>query len=641
MNKWTYCLLLLLATLYWPLTARPQACPLLAPLPDSLDLQTCTSYYVDSSKLLAYPEVLQRPFRPLAALGRKQLKVFRYPTWLKITLYNPADSSIHAYLDLGRHYRITLWRTGARDSLLNGKIVARASRAFRLHYKYFPVELAPGQEVQLVLRIQNFAWRNADTSPELIVPAHLQRQLLHNIYGSLGRLFEAIATIGISFFLFLFTALQYWHNRDKIYLHYSLYLFSLAFYFLLSLEIGGYYDFFLSRLGTGYFYLELLLNQIPIVFYAWFVQAFFEMSRRQARIHTWLNRLVVLVLGVLCAQWVLLGLGHFALARLLFLLLRIVSFVAAVWLMFMMYVKFRHINYAKYIILGSFLATVGALLTTSVAALKNVVPSLTSNTVVFARVGLLAEFLFFSFTLGLRNKQIEEERNLAQTALSRQEAENQLMRNQLMEAEIKALKAQINPHFISNCLTAIKALIQKGKREEAIAYLQRFSKLIRLTMDYSMLSEIRLKEELAISKLYLELEALRLGKNFHYELQIPQGMPGLGFVKIPPFILQPFLENAIWHGLQPKEKGQKRLVISLEEREEGIACIIEDNGVGRDYSRHKQTKRQRASVGIRNVQERLELFNKSYLTHIHFQIIDQYAPSGQPAGTRVQFFFPY
>jgi len=206
-----------------------------------------------------------------------------------------------------------------------------------------------------------------------------------------------------------------------------------------------------------------------------------------------------------------------------------------------------------------------------------------------------------------------------------------------MELEAKALRAQMNPHFIFNCLNSIKALIVEGHAQRTVAYLTSFSKLIRNQLTATR--EISLYEELKTCRLYLQLESLRFGDKITYEFSIAEGIDLHG-ISVPALIIQPFIENAIIHGILPKEQGG-RIAVSLEQRQGGVLCRIDDDGVGRP-AQITGTRRQAThdSRGMQLAEERLDLYNKLNSNGgSHITIIDKKDRIGLPEGTQVVIFF--
>lgn len=191
---------------------------------------------------------------------------------------------------------------------------------------------------------------------------------------------------------------------------------------------------------------------------------------------------------------------------------------------------------------------------------------------------------------------------------------------QLKEFEIKALHAQMNPHFIFNCLNSIKALVLSKKNDEASRYINGFSKLVRLNLEHSRRPFISLKDNIDYIALYVESEKLRF-TNFKCNVFIDKGLE-IEEVQVVPMLIQPIVENAIWHGLQ-HVTGERVLNISYEQSVFGARCIIEDNGIGINKSIALRRKQERKSVGMENIKERILLFNKKYNLNYKVEVIDK------------------
>jgi len=208
----------------------------------------------------------------------------------------------------------------------------------------------------------------------------------------------------------------------------------------------------------------------------------------------------------------------------------------------------------------------------------------------------------------------------------------------LLDAEKKALLAQMNPHFIFNSLNSIQHYIIQEDAENANLYLAKFAQLIRKILDNSKKRQISLREEIDIILLYLNLEKLRFEDNFEFELNKSKDLDQ-NAIMIPPMLIQPFVENAIWHGLMPL-LGKGHLTIHFERNKNKMNISIEDNGVGRKQSAKKKRIKGYTQTGLINVNERIFLLNKIENGNISCLIIDLANPDGTAAGTRVELTIP-
>jgi len=212
----------------------------------------------------------------------------------------------------------------------------------------------------------------------------------------------------------------------------------------------------------------------------------------------------------------------------------------------------------------------------------------------------------------------------------------------LAEVEMKALRAQMNPHFIFNCLNSINRYIVKSDHVTASSYLTRFSKLIRRILDNSASGIITLQTEMETLGLYVQMEAMRFHNRFNYSIVADQ-LPDRHTTLVPSMLLQPYVENAIWHGLLHKTTGDCRLDVRFQRTTDNLLCItIEDNGVGRKAAagaRNSDTIKSRPQ-GMTITGDRLELIKSLYGITATCVITDLYREDGSAAGTRVVICLP-
>lgn len=222
-------------------------------------------------------------------------------------------------------------------------------------------------------------------------------------------------------------------------------------------------------------------------------------------------------------------------------------------------------------------------------------------------------------------------------SIKRKEHTKRLHEKELYELEAKALRAQMNPHFIFNCLNSIKALIQNDNKQHSIVYLTTFSKLIRTLFHNSDKRQISLYDEIETCKLYTQLEAMRLNGKLRYNFNIDSRLD-LKSVMVPALIIQPLIENAIWHGIAPKDGGT--ININVTGNEEKIICEVDDDGIGREMSKRNKpiTPAIHESRGIRLSQARLNLEKMLNETDASIETIDKYEKGG-PSGTKVVLSF--
>lgn len=217
--------------------------------------------------------------------------------------------------------------------------------------------------------------------------------------------------------------------------------------------------------------------------------------------------------------------------------------------------------------------------------------------------------------------------------------ENQL-REDVAVLRQKALAKQMDPHFIYNSLNSIQSFIIKNENMVAVKYLAKFSKLMRKVLQNSTESYITIEEEMESINLYLELERVRFNKKFDFDIKIdPKIIRDLTY--IPSFFVQPFVENAIWHGLMNLDR-QGEVVVAMEKKINAISILIQDNGIGREKAKaiKKYQVKEHTSMGIDITRQRLDLVNRLHDTNYKIEIIDVMTEKGMAMGTKVQFNLP-
>nr|MDQ3016750.1 histidine kinase [Bacteroidota bacterium] len=210
----------------------------------------------------------------------------------------------------------------------------------------------------------------------------------------------------------------------------------------------------------------------------------------------------------------------------------------------------------------------------------------------------------------------------------------------LAEAEMKALHAQMNPHFIFNSLNSIREMIVNKETQDASRYLSDFAILIRMTLDQSSQSYITLNSTIEYLRKYVEMEKIRTDK-FNIRITCDEHLDADELV-LPPMLIQPFIENAIWHGLNGDGK-QLEICVTFKQQGDNLICIIEDDGVGirKSLARKKKYPIGFASVGISNIQKRIDLLNRKYNLHSKIMIEDKStSPDSTETGTIVTITLP-
>jgi len=247
------------------------------------------------------------------------------------------------------------------------------------------------------------------------------------------------------------------------------------------------------------------------------------------------------------------------------------------------------------------------------------------------RLSAFSALLAFAWWMYTRQIQIVEGR----------EKEKAQVRQRLADLEMKALRAQMNPHFVFNALNSVQNFILKNDTREASRYLTKFARLMRLILKNSESPMVPLAREIELLRYYTELEALRFNHRFSFDFQVDL-IEDTETISIPGMLIQPHIENAIWHGLMHKTGQGCLWVRFFKTSENRIICEIEDDGVGRAKAAviEKDRPKNHRPTGLANIQHRLELLNAQMANDIRLDIEDLYDETGQATGTKVVVRIP-
>jgi sensor histidine kinase YesM len=476
----------------------------------------------------------------------------------------------------------------------------------------------------------------------------------------------------ILFYLSVYHFFLFIKNKEKFYLFYSIYAFINAFNLIKRVK-----GVFIEDVYTAWPDLFIHTN-FPVQFASYLVFSFFIMEILNFRKHhpkfkkffTRYAIVISLIFAVLVAGRYLWD-GYDMMRG---FYISVFMPITLLFTLFGIYLVIRIPEKVKYLILSGFLIL--AIFTSLFAFLtfgKDV--SFTNKYYYLYYIPVLVENFLYTFALAIKQREVYDEKISIQKDLFDQMEVNESLKAQLNEklqeelvlkekkintleadakeqrmAKLKAdyekeitllhlqsLRNQMNPHFIFNALNSIKVYLIENDRENAVTYLNKFAKLIRMVLESSRVFSIPLGEELDIARLYVSLESIRFEKSINFELIVGEDVD-LKNSKLPPLILQPFLENAIWHGLTTK-KGEKNIVLKVSKSGDNLIISIRDNGVGRkksdDVMVNKAIKKE--SLGIKLTSERLRYFNESENVGYSFQILDHQTPSGS-TGTEVVLY---
>lgn len=245
---------------------------------------------------------------------------------------------------------------------------------------------------------------------------------------------------------------------------------------------------------------------------------------------------------------------------------------------------------------------------------------------ILAMVLLIGLIIFFIVKQFIKNIKEKEKQKAA-------------IEKRIADLELQALRAQMNPHFLFNTISSIQFYITANDNKSAIKYLSKFAKLMRAIMENSKSARILISEELRVLNLYLELERLRFKDKFTYEINIDPNID-VDFEDIPPMLIQPYLENALNHGIINKQENG-HILVTIKKVNHYLVCTITDDGIGRAKAQEiKQSKGYNyKSRGMSITHSRLEIINKMQNSNLNVEVEDLYE-NDIPAGTKVRIYIP-
>jgi ligand-binding sensor domain-containing protein len=225
--------------------------------------------------------------------------------------------------------------------------------------------------------------------------------------------------------------------------------------------------------------------------------------------------------------------------------------------------------------------------------------------------------------------------------LRRRQKAREILQQRMNELESTALKSQMNPHFIFNCLNSIQQSIFSGDVTSANRYIAGLAGLIRMTLNNSSKAFVRMQEEVEYLSSYLELEKMRFKNRIDYDVSVDESVNGSA-VLMPPMLIQPYVENGLHHGLQHKKEGTGRISVCFQQKDGSLVVTVEDNGVGRGGAPGKSGRERQVHSprGMSLTEDRIAILNKLYIDKARLQITDLMDVGGRPAGTRVEIWLP-
>jgi len=596
-----------------------------------IDCSPQAMLYVDSSSHISLKTIAQKQFLPLISfdIPLSLIKGYQYTYWLKLTVENPTNDTLKLLLTTGLHQSTTVYRF-EKNQLIKitetQEKFSKQQRPFRSDDQYMPISFLPNTVYVFYAKINDYPREDFTIRPILRSKAWVNLHKLNAFYDEYVYLIAYGFLVSVLFFVALFVLLFYILDRQTYYLYYAFYTISIGLFNLWEYEHSPYIHLIFNHLPflkfTGNSNIYVFLTHI---FYFLFILDFLEFKKRTPLVATLFSWTIICLAIILVVD-----------IFILFVLKRLDWSTSLYWtfqdifpiLNFVLFFTIFKVKgrIARNIQMGSTFLMLGGLagflthyFDNSQLVLFRIDPSITFV------VGTLLEVFFFSIAIGIKSYNIQREQKS--------------LHKSMMESELQTLRSQINPHFVFNSLNSIKSYILTHRSTEASEYLTDFSTLMRSILQFSKEQLISLSNELEIAVLYVSLEKRRFEENFVFNYDLDPTID-TNEIMIPPMLLQPYIENAIKHGLMNKE-GIRMLTLSIIRDNTYIKIEIDDNGIGREQAsllRKNTLKYQSMGMSINN--DRINLLGKTNDFFIEIQVEDKKTVMDVSEGTRVVIRIP-
>ncbi|WP_198174760.1 sensor histidine kinase [Spirosoma arboris] len=604
---------------------------------NNLDLRPFATIWIDTASIARYPTITQLaqlspfPTGTLKAYGKK-------PTiWLRFRIQNPHPTdTLHRLFFGGYHHSWGISQFDAQNRLVvaqeNGLLFRQSAEGSADPFT-LPLLVPPNQTRTIWFQTTGYSLFSSIT-PRLFTRIGYEQFRNSRLMTQRNHFGYCCSIIGICLFLSIFAGIQGTYSRDVTYGYWSLYLAVTGFFFVLLLDLG----FNLQVVGPTVAALYEPMKYLIELTYLLFLLSFLKLNQYTPR----LNRLILVM--VWCLP-IVFGLNFWGI---LTHTIPVINFFSIVFILSQILILFIFVVISRAKVPNRHLVITGSL---GLIVMAGVATGLNkaeltdfdyfwTDPSVWFSLGVVFELIFFNLALSQRGRLAEraKQRLEHEKALENQRIHliTEQFQQRIAETEMAALRSQMNPHFIFNCLNSIQFFTAQNDSEKASDYLTKFSRLIRLVLENSKSEKVTLANELETLRLYIEMEAMRFGQKVQYSILVNDQID-TELIQIPPLLLQPFVENAIWHGLMHKSEGGT-IQIHVEQPQPSLLHIeISDDGVGRkqaaEYKSKSATKNK--SFGMKLTADRIELINQLYQTQTQVDILDLMDQQGDPSGTKI------
>lgn len=458
---------------------------------------------------------------------------------------------------------------------------------------------------------------------------------------------------GMLFILVIYHAVSYVFTKDKSFLFYAGYLLLVTIY-LIPKTVNYTSDYLINTYEYFFYYANWLIQIFYWMLYSYFSIYFLDITKKNAKLASQIKIYIYTTL-VISIIFYLIDVFFFNYSYTSYYFIYFFTPVSLIIVGFFLKVIYNFKDKLnKYFVIG-LTFFLGFSIVSLVFSIYDIVLLGYERQIDWFMFGVLLEAITISIGLGYKYELYRKERdnfNLKlidelnvklKNEIKQQEliSLNAVYQNQINELKINSLHSQMNPHFIFNALNSIKLYIINNDAKQASLYLTKFSKLIRKILEASEQQTVNLKEEIDTIVLYFTIENIRFNNQIKLTTIINDNLD-VELIKVPSLILQPFIENAIWHGLSSK-KGDKEIILSVNYISNAYFKIsIQDNGIGRkkalQIKSDKTTKSK--SFGIDLTKERLQNFTKDFKNPFSLTYKDLLDEQKNPLGTKVELKIP-
>lgn len=607
--------------------------------------------------------------------------------WLKLHVKNAGSHDSVLTLFTGWHDNMSWYvqdTTGYRLRLLmqTGLMKDRGNVRRWEHYG-FNVAVPPGQTRTFFLHIDNKYYNENGLMPVLFNAIQYGQFRSGQMEYFRGETILIHVLLGMLLVCLAIAVINYIQLPDKSYMYFAAYMLGLILFFTLRLESQPYQlsVFYRWPMLKYYWDIPALLFCFYLMYLA-FGNTFLNLQERYPFMERLFTTVAAIIGGIIIVCFYCIAIEQYQVPVMIYSYVYISTLIPLLVVFIALARRSRHHPLVRFFLFGSlcfYMASFGSfLMLIRPLGLINALGEMSAPSLLIV-AGVLLQSMFFLAGLSYRNKLVHHERTRTQELLIKQLNKNkelqrklneqleELVKEQtteilrkkqeleeqrkmhleteydkkLTEIELKAIRAQINPHFIFNCLNSIQLFVMQRDFEYAQKYLSDFSYLIRKTLDFSRRNFISLADEIAYLNTYLGLEKMRFEHKMEYEIVVDPAI-ATSELEVPAMLLQPYVENAVKYGMTNSDHPIGKLLIQFNLIDSDmLECLIEDNGIGITRSKTMRTlPKHHQSSGMEISFNRAELLNKMYNTGIHIDIIDKSENNNTESGTIVRILIP-